>query len=128
MRTLLIVCFGATLLAQSSKPSASPRSGEQEKGPQKEQAIRQDNPPKSTETPLRAATPGEASSKPNTAKRNNQPESPRWNYLRKAFGPAYLSNWVLALFAAVAAGFALKTLSAIKEQARIARIGRTLPA
>jgi len=123
MRTLLIVCLAGTLFAQSSKPLASPRSGEQEKGTHNEQSIRQDNPPESTEASLRAATPSQAQTEANTGKGNNQSESPWRKYFCKAFGPAYLSNWLLAIFAAVAAGIGLRTLNAIKEQARIARIG-----
>ncbi|MGA2772584.1 MAG: hypothetical protein ABSG26_17380 [Bryobacteraceae bacterium] len=125
MHTLLILCLAGTLFGQSSKPSASPRSGEQEKSAHNEQAVRQNNPPKSAETPIHAAAPSEAQTESKAGKRNNQPESPWRKYLCQAFGPAYLSNWVLAVFAVVAAGVALKSLNAIKGQARIARAGLT---
>lgn len=44
-------------------------------------------------------------------------DSPRW---RDAFAPATWSNWALAIFAAIAAGIALRTLRAIRRQANIA--------
>lgn len=120
MRTLLVVLFVGSVLGQSLH---SPGKGKQEVSTSKQQAVFQSRPPQSAETSILAASPKQSQAEANTGKRNDQPENPWRKYLCEAFGPSYLSNWVLAVFALVGAGIALKTLNTINTQARISFIG-----
>ena len=120
MRTLLVVCLAGAVFAQSS---ISPRRRTEEIGTNGKQSVSQNDPPKPPGTSLHTASPPEMQSETKTREGGRQTESPWRKYLSEAFAPVYLSNWILALFGMVAAVIALKTLSAIKEQARIARVG-----
>lgn len=122
MRTLLTMSFVVTLFAQPLNPFASLSSGEQPKGTKKEQPISQNDPPKSAEAFFGSAPPKEPQAEANASKRNDQTKCPWREYFRKAFSADYLSNWVLAFFALIAAGIALKTLNEIRAQTNATRI------
>ena len=110
--------------AQSPQPASS-TSRKQISESDRKQADGKNGPTHATVSPVGTAQPSEASSGANTAATENKTKKPWWehafDYLRRAFAPANLSNWFLCIFAAIAAGIALRTLSAIRKQADIAQ-------
>jgi hypothetical protein len=121
MRTVLLFSLAAALLfGQTSQSSDKKRNSDPK------QAETQNQPPaKNSPAPILAAPPTQVSA-PNNATQSKQPAKATWGkYLGEAFSAPYLSNWVLAVFAAIAGIAAIATLTAIKEQARITRLGLT---
>ena len=119
-RALLIVLLATSSLCQS--PQAQPSAGQAGKSNPKQKET-QTPPPEPPKSPVVAAALGQSTTRPNANQAQCQSEIPWRHYFCEAFAPPTLASWVLSFFAAIAAGISLWTLSAIAQQARIARIG-----
>jgi hypothetical protein len=116
MRTIFLCLLFLCFLAASLLLGQSPQPGETR------------NRSKQSESPAKNRTPEPAAAPAPAARPNQTGEIPEgfWRrYFREAFSAQNLSNWFLAVGAAVAAIIALRTLGAIQEQARISRVSLT---
>ncbi len=116
MRTLLLVCSACLLAAQSPAPSKSPEAIQQQAAPKAEDQRGQNS--SDSQPPTGARNPNSANYDADAAKKEK-------STLERLFAPETASNWFLFLAACIAAWIALKTLNAIKDQARIARASLT---
>lgn len=125
MRSLIclaLIVIAIPFFAQSPRISRS-TGREQESKPNPNQADAQNQSKAIMPSPIPGSI-SQATPKPDAGKTAKETEKPWWKhalkYLCEAFRPANLSNWLLSLFAAIAACIALFTLRAIKEQAKTA--------
>lgn len=118
MRRLFAFLFSAALLfAQSSKSSKGVHQ------PPNEQHATKDLPKSNgNAAPATKAPPNQPSADQEKNTTNKPPQYTWWDYLREAFGAAYLSNWCLALIAFGTAIAAIATLRQISTQTRMGRI------
>src|SRR5258706_1884212 len=111
------------LLALMSGCHSSPANGQQQRSESHQQAQNADSgpcPPPLVCTPVSSGV-GQPPTKTHNGPAENKPQSVRqkiWQNVLKAFAPELWVNWALAVFAALAAFLALRTLKAIVVQAR----------
>jgi len=112
MRTLLIVCLWMfPSLAASQTPKAVAQEAHTEA--KKQNVSNGDN----------SQSKADTKSNPSGTNQTTGPKKNEKQILKSAFAPETWSNWALFIAAGIATAIALRTLNAIKEQARIARIG-----
>jgi hypothetical protein len=124
-----VALFVVGFIALGQQPTPPPVGikgrGEQVSKPNSQQKGADNTPPKSaiSPPPPGTANPSQSPSESQTTQTKGKPEKTWRDSLNEVFAPSTWSNWALFIAAGIAALIALRTLSAIQEQARIARIG-----
>lgn len=119
MRTLLLVSSVALLYSQSSQ--LPPRDRAEQKQTARGKQDSSQNGPRSTVPP--PAPEASGVNEPPSRNETNPAREKTDQVWKKALTPETWPNWALVIVGGFAAYAAIRTLRAIKEQARIARIG-----